>query len=59
MLAIKTKWKKNNLTAHINTYTLRFQSKKIRTEKIILKKNYKPKMRIKNISKPRKRKKRQ
>lgn len=57
MLAIKTKWKKNYLTAHINTYTLRFESKKNRKNNI--KKNYKPKMRIKNISKPRKRKKRQ
>lgn len=57
MLAIKTKWKKNYLTAHINTYTLRFESKKNRKNNI--KKNYKSKMRIKNISKPRKRKKRQ
>lgn len=34
MLAIKTKWKKNNLTAHINTYTIRFQSKKKEQKKL-------------------------
>lgn len=34
MLAIKTKWEKNNLTAHINTYTLRFESKKNRKNNI-------------------------